>query len=191
MLDTLSLIGKELNNNNILWGVGASILLNQYGLVEAPNDIDILVDTKDVHKLDEILQKLGKKKLRDKNRTYSTKYFYEYIVNNIDIDVMAGLAINHEGGIYRHDFDKLSISRYVTTNGVNIPFMSLADWYIIYQLIPGREIKVNKIEDYLIQNGISEPSLLERAMKRNIPTNVSERTMKLIELCKAGDQNHL
>lgn len=188
MFNTLSLIGRELNDNNISWGVGASILLNQYKLADTPNDIDIVVDIKDVDRLDEILQKLGNKKLRDKSMTYSTKFFYEYVINSIDIDVMAGLAINHEVGTYHYEFDKLSVCRYVKINGVNIPLMSLVDWYIIYQLIPGREAKVRKIEEYLIQNGISELFLLERALKREIPLNVQERTMGLIEMCSITNQ---
>lgn len=182
-LRTLSLIGKELNDKNIIWGVGASILLNQFKLVDTANDIDIVVDIKDVEKLDEILQKLGNKKYREKSRTYSTKFFYEYKINNIDIDVMAGLAINHEAGTYRYQFDSLSVCKYVIIDGINIPFMSLVDWYIIYQLIPGRELKVKKIEQYLVQNGISERALLERALNRELPLNVRERTMKLIDLC--------
>jgi hypothetical protein len=38
-----------------VWGVGASILLNYYGLIDKPNDIDILVDLKDIEKADIIL----------------------------------------------------------------------------------------------------------------------------------------
>ena len=60
MFDTLSYIGDKLNKANILWGVGASILLNQFGMVDTPNDIDIFMDIKDIHKADKILS-LGKK----------------------------------------------------------------------------------------------------------------------------------
>ncbi|CEQ11426.1 Uncharacterised protein [[Clostridium] sordellii] len=61
MFNTLSYIGDKLNKANILWGVGASILLNQFGMVDTPNDIDIFIDIKDIHKADKILKKLGKK----------------------------------------------------------------------------------------------------------------------------------
>ena len=52
VFDTLSYIGERLNEERIMWGVGASILLNHYGLVDKPNDIDILVDLKDIEKTD-------------------------------------------------------------------------------------------------------------------------------------------
>ncbi|CEO05633.1 Uncharacterised protein [[Clostridium] sordellii] len=58
MFNTLSYIGDKLNKANILWGVGASILLNQFGMVDTPNDIDIFIDIKDIHKADKILKKL-------------------------------------------------------------------------------------------------------------------------------------
>lgn len=41
--------------------MGASLLLNHYGLVDKPNDIDILVDLKDIEKADEVLKSLGQK----------------------------------------------------------------------------------------------------------------------------------
>lgn len=96
MFNILSYIGEKLNNSNIVWGVGASILLNQFGLIEKPNDIDIFVDIKDIERVDEILKSIGEKKKWEKSSTYSTKYFYEYTVDGIDVDVMAGFAVNHK-----------------------------------------------------------------------------------------------
>lgn len=61
MFNTLSYIGKKLNDEGIVWGVGASILLNHYGLVDKPNDIDILVDLNDIEKADKILKSIEKK----------------------------------------------------------------------------------------------------------------------------------
>ena len=74
IFDTLSYIGKELNSQGILWGIGASIVLYSYGLVDNPNDIDILVDIKDIQKADMILKNLGVKKSTENIDTYSTRY---------------------------------------------------------------------------------------------------------------------
>ncbi|TAN63786.1 hypothetical protein WS9_015415, partial [Paraclostridium sordellii 8483] len=172
MFDTLSYIGDKLNKANILWGVGASILLNQFGMVDTPNDIDIFIDIKDIYKSDKILKKLGKKREYEETSKYSTKYFYEYVINGIDIDVMAGFAINHDNGVYNYIFDNMSISEYKLINGVSIPFTSLEDWYIIYQLIPNREIKVEMIEKYLLTNGVKKDNLLRRSLDCNLPSIV-------------------
>lgn len=182
MFNTLSYIGEKLNNSNIVWGVGASILLNQFGLIDKPNDIDILIDIKDIEKANEVLKSIGEKKKWEKTATYSTKYFYEYIIDGIDVDVMSGLAVNHNSGVFEYIFDNNSISEFKIINGVSIPFTSLEDWYVIYQLIPNRESKVKMIERYLLSNGIKNYFLLERALKCNLPAEVREKIKSMVSL---------
>ena len=181
MFNTLSYIGKKFNEKRIMWGVGASILLNNYGLIDKPNDIDILVDLKDIEKADKVLKSIGKKIVCEKTDIYSTKYFYEYVVNNFDVDVMAGLSINYDNGIFKYIFDQSSISEIKVINGVNIPLTSLEDWYVIYQLIPNREIKVSMIENYILLNGIKKPYLLERALRGNLPNEVKDNIQTLLD----------
>lgn len=175
MFHTLSFIGERLNNEGVLWAVGGSILLNHYGLIEKPNDIDILVDLKDIKKADRILKSIGEKKDSEKTDTYSTEYFYEYVINGFDVDVMSGMCINYEHGIFHYIFDESSISEVKKINGVNIPLTSLEDWYVLYQLIPGRENKVKMIENYLLSNGIKNPNLLKRSLKGDLPKEVMDK----------------
>lgn len=180
LFQTLSYIGEKLNEENILWGVGASILLNHYNLVNNPNDIDILVALEDIHKADKILKSLGNKKTREANDSYSTEYFNEYVINGIDVDVMSGLTLNHEEGKYLQIFDEASIVDEMLVNDIKIPLTSLEDWYMIYQLIPGREFKVSLIENYLLEKGVANPILLQRAFKCTLPSKVKERSEKLL-----------
>ncbi len=180
MLNTLSYLGEKLNESNIVWGVGASILLNQFGLIDNPKDIDIFVDIKDIDRVDKILKSIGKKKQWEETTIYSTKYFYEYIVRGIDIDLMAGFAVNHSSGVFEYVFDHKSMSEFKVVNGIKIPFTSLEDWYVIYQLIPNRETKVNMIEKYLLSNGIKNIFLLQRAMKGCLPIQVRNRVKSIL-----------
>lgn len=180
MFDTLSYIGERLNNGDITWAVGGSILLNQYGLIDKPNDIDIFVHIKDIAKADEVLKSLGIKKKWGFNNIYATKYFYEYEINGVDVDVMAGLAINFNEGLFQFDFDEDSISEFKIINGVKVPFTSLEDWYVIYQLIPNRQVKVKIIEDYLRNHGIHKPFLLERILKQALPAEVKYKIENLL-----------
>ena len=182
MFNTLRYIGKKLNEEGIVWGVGASILLNHYGLIDKPNDIDILVDLKDIEKADKVLKSIGERIVWEKTDTYSTKYFYEYIVNGVDVDVMAGLSINYDNGTFKYIFDQSSISEIKIINGVDIPLTSLEDWYVIYQLIPNREVKVGMIENYLLSNGIKKPNLLERTLKGSIPNEVRNNIQRLLNV---------
>lgn len=182
MFNTLSYIGEKLNNSNIVWGVGASILLNQFGLIDKPNDIDILIDIKDIEKANEVLKSIGEQKKWEKTATYSTKYFYESIIDGIDVDVMSGLAVSHNSGVFEYIFDNNSISEFKIINGVSIPFTSLEDWYVIYQLIPNRESKAKMIERYLLSNGIKNYLLLERALKGNLPAEVRDKIKSMVSL---------
>lgn len=181
VFDILSYVGKQLNNAGILWGVGASLVLNQYGLISNPNDIDLLVDIKDIEKTDEILKNIGHKKPFEETSFYSTKYFYEYVINGIDVDVMAGFAINFDENSYEYSFDNKSITNVKIINGVKIPLTSLEDWYILYQLMQNRESKVNMIEKYLLDNGIKDASLINRALSKNLPDKVRERVQLLLK----------
>lgn len=179
-MNTLSVIGEKLNDHGVLWGVGASILLSQYGLVNRPNDIDILVAVDDVERVDEILSSLGERKPWEADENYATKFFLEYVINGIDVDVMAGLTIHHSEGTFEYTFDKASVSRWVKIKGVAIPFTSMEDWYVIYQLIPGRVEKVMMIEHYLHDKGIKQPELLKRMMRCNLPDEVREKINNLL-----------
>jgi hypothetical protein len=181
IFDTLSYIGEKLNASGVIWAVGASILLNHYGLIENPNDIDILVDLNDIEKVDEILKSIGEKKTREKEKMYATKYFYEYVVNGVDVDVMSGLTINNEDSIFEYIFDESSISEIKNVNGVNIPLTSLEDWYVIYQLIPGREGKVKMIEDYLLVSGIRNAALLKRTLKGELTKEIRYKIEEILK----------
>lgn len=181
IFEALSYIGEKLNDDGVVWAVGASIVLHHYGLIDNPSDIDILVDLNDIDKVDKILKSIGENKIKEKSDTYSTKYFYEYVVHGVDIDVMAGLAINYNNGIFEYIFDHTSISEFKEINGVNIPLTSLEDWYTIYQLIPSRKIKVKMIENYLLSNGIKKPDLLERALIGGLPEEVRDKIQSILK----------
>lgn len=182
MFNTLAYIGKRLNEENVLWGVGASILLNHFGLVEKPNDIDLLIALEDIEKADRILNSIGIKKDRKNVHNFATKYFYEYVIEGYEVDVMAGLIINHCSGSFEYIFDESSITDYKEINGVKVPLSSLEDWYVIYQLIPNREVKVKLIEDYLISTRIKNPQQLKRILTLKLPEHVRSNIIKILNV---------
>ncbi len=89
-------VAKKLKEEGITWGIGTSVLLRFYGLIKDPKDIDILVDLSDIERADNLLKNMGIKKGKEKTDLFSTAYFYEYKIENIEINVMAGLIINHD-----------------------------------------------------------------------------------------------
>ena len=97
---------------------------------------------------------------------------------------MAGFVVNHNNGAFRYIFDKSSISEYKVINEVKIPFTSLEDWYVIYQLIPNRKAKVEMIEKYIVSNGIKKSILLERALQGCLPIDVRRKVEDILNQYK-------
>ena len=54
-MNVLQKIAAEFNKDNLLWAIGASLLLYFKGVAEVFHDIDIMVDEKDVERCKNIL----------------------------------------------------------------------------------------------------------------------------------------
>lgn len=57
--DILKKIAKGLNKLDCTWAIGGSVMLNHFGLVEKPNDIDILIDASHSDKVKEFMNSIG------------------------------------------------------------------------------------------------------------------------------------
>jgi hypothetical protein len=184
LFDTLLDIARPLNRAGVHWGIGASVLLYYHGLVDTPHDIDIMTGETDADMVASILDGLGNEALGDPGRSlYSTSRFLEYVVDETDVDVMAGFAIKHANGTYVFPFDDRSVAMTRTVDDVIIPLTCLEDWYVLYQLIPGWEAKVRLIEDRLLNSSSVDLSVLDRALARELPPYVYSRTAQLAAFC--------
>lgn len=86
-------IGRALNKENISWSLGASAMLYLRGYVNYFDDIDIMVSEPDVEKTKHVLDILGTREAKASNPNYKTKVYLEYNIDNIEVDIMAGLII--------------------------------------------------------------------------------------------------
>ena len=182
METTLRVIAKELNQLAVLWGVGGSVLLHQYGLVETPGDIDLFVDLTEVNRIEQVLSCLGEKQVSPPHARYLTTCFREYVIGGVDVDVMAEFAIRHESGVYRFVFDKQSLVESRIVQGETIPFTSLEDWYVLYRLLPNGLEKATRIETYFHRHGIKQPTLLHRALMGCLPDKIKQDVQRLLQI---------
>lgn len=173
-------IAASLNTAGVCWALGGSWLLAHYGLAEHPRDIDLLVAEADAPIAEAVLGAMGPRQTWAPTAPYETRRFLEYQISGSDIDLMAGLAIRHEAGLYLHPFDKASPEGCLNLGEARAPLMALEDWFVLYQLIPGREAKASRIEAYLAQRGLSRPDLLARALEQPLPAAVRLRTARLL-----------
>jgi len=176
MFQTLIKIANKLNQHNIHWALGGSLMLLHHGLADDAHDIDLMVTIEDFTTASGVLDALGiGMKKRDESSLYQTEHFVEYKVDGYDVDLMAGLQISHTNGIYRYCFDELSMTESKWYDDVKINYASLEDWYVLYQLMPHGTLKAQKIEHHLVKIQIKYPLLLERALRGNLPDLVKNR----------------
>ena len=181
VLRALNRIAGALNESGVFWCVGASVLLHQYGLAENPHDIDLLVGLPDAERAAALLGAMGEVVPCGQSPTYSTVFFRRFRVDGCDVDLMAGFRVNHTNGCYEYIFDAASITSIKEIGGPSIPFAALEDWYVVYQLIPGKEHKALRIEEHFHRNGIENPRLLERALEGCLPEAVRQRISVLLK----------
>lgn len=149
-LEVLKNIATKFNNLNITWALGASMLLYFKGIINSFNDIDIMVANDDVHLVNEILINIGELKAPNPNYKFKTKTFLEFIVNGVEIDVMAGFTIVNNNELIDCSLQKNQIVEFYNLDKVLIPLQSLDLWCKYYQLM-GRNDKVEMIKNYLNQ----------------------------------------
>lgn len=176
----LALVVDEINKKGIRWVAGSSIVLYFYRLIENPNDLDIFIHENDALEMDSFLSDLGEKKPNEYREPFKTKYFTSYTVFEVDVDLMGGFAISHPKGVYKFIFDEKAITSVEELNGIKIPLSSLEDWFILYQLMPGREKKVKLIEQYFYKHGVMHEELLKRALEQELPDDIKNRINRLL-----------
>lgn len=143
-LRVLAKLGAVLREHGILWAAGASLLLYLKGYVEEFHDLDILIGETDPVKMDEILQDFGPFPESAKG-TYATKYFREFSVDGVEVDMIGGFAIVKAGKVYDCSLQSSQITGYAEVCEEQIPLHSIALWREYYALI-GRETKVALID---------------------------------------------
>lgn len=152
-LRVLAKIGGLLNQNGIVWAVGGSLLLYFEGITESFNDIDILIDENDISRAKKVLDEVGELKAHSEDKQYRTKIFLEYTIEDVEIDVIAGLVIMQMGREYYFPLKKKHITRYISVQGTEIPLHSLKEWARYYQLM-GRRERAECLIAYLDKNEI-------------------------------------
>ncbi|KPV55970.1 hypothetical protein QJ48_30240 [Paenibacillus sp. A3] len=172
-----------LNRHAIEWGLGGSSMLWFHGLVDRPNDIDLLVAEHDAQRAHELLSRLGTHAAMEPKEPFCTKYFIHYTLLGTEVDVMGLLSIRHAEGIYRLDWRRDANTRVEPLESVSVPLTPLEDWFVLYLLMPGRGGKADLIEACLKRQGVRRDRL-EAALRQPLPAEVRARV--LAAMAEAG-----
>ena len=141
-------IAQQFNTAYITWALGASMLLYFKGITSTFNDIDLMISNDDAESVQKILSEMGELQPPNPNPKYKTKVFMEFVINSVDVDVMAGFSILNDGKIYDCSLDKDQIVEWFTLGNTKIPLQSPLLWCEYYKLM-GRKEKVDMIERVL------------------------------------------
>lgn len=146
-LDTLKIISQEFNNAGITWALGGSMLLYFKGIVNEFNDIDLMVMFEDVELIKNIMHSLNAELLPPHpNDKYNSKAFLQYVINGVDVDIIAGFGIINEGELHDCSLHSDQIIEKINLDGEAIPLQSIELWHRYYKLM-GRENKVRIINE--------------------------------------------
>ena len=144
-------VAKILNENNITWALGASLLLYLKGITDKFNDIDLMVSENDIEKTKNIFLSLGKEYAKNPNLQYKSKCFLEFNIDGIDFDIISGFIIVNNNCDHYFPLEKHSIVEYFYLENISIPLQSVNDWLTYYSLMNRKE-KVEMIKNYLNKN---------------------------------------
>ncbi len=150
IFDTVIEINNMLSKEKIRFAFGASVCLYLHGIELIPNDIDIIVEKKDLEKLKKAFKDLKELKTK-KSDVFLSKHFYNYELNSYKIDVISEFTIKKGDFIYKYPFDKSKIE-YIHFRGHKIGISPLKDWRYLYSIMPNREKKVKIIDEYISKN---------------------------------------
>lgn len=144
-IEVLKQIAHRFNEAHIMWALGASMLLYFKGITELFQDIDLMVANDDVERVRIILSEMGEIQPPNPNPKYRTKTFMEFIINSIDVDVMAGFSIISDGKIFDCSLQEEQIVEKMPLGTELIPLQSPLLWREYYRLM-GRTEKVKMIK---------------------------------------------
>lgn len=148
-LTVLSKIAHMLNENQVLWAVGGSMLLYFKGKTDHFHDIDLMVGESDIETVRSLLLSMGElSPARTDLQTvtqYKTRHFLEFTIDGVEVDVMAGLVIVKNGRDYDCSLFPEQVAEQIPLGEELIPLQALSDWRRYYELM-GRASKVEMID---------------------------------------------
>ncbi|MDY0074378.1 MAG: hypothetical protein RBR75_00640, partial [Acholeplasmataceae bacterium] len=124
-----------------------STLLFLKGISKNFNDIDIMVSEEDVEQLKILLLELGTLEPVNPHKSFKTKRFLEFKIDEVEVDVIAGFIIISDNKEYYFPLEKNHELEEIEFDGIKIPLQSLREWKKIYKLM-GRIDKVEMINTY-------------------------------------------
>ena len=174
----------EFNKQNIHFALACSSNLFFRGVVDDFNDFDIIFEKKDSDLISEIMTKLGGKLLGTGGNGFCESDVYlHYILDSIHIDFISGFRINTFGKSYYYDLSSNELEN-LDLEYFQISLVPIEIQLILYCMMEGwqprRRFKRVIIYNYLNQEGLPFPQILEDSLKKDLPDWIKKLIQSLL-----------
>ena len=132
---TLKRIAEQLNGAGLTWAVGGSMMLYLRGRCSQVNDIDLMVDERQVEKARELLAGMGRVLPGNDDVRFQTRHYHKFCIGGVDVDLIAGFVIVKDGEAHECPLLKRDITERKDLRGVAVPLHALSTWREYYALM--------------------------------------------------------
>lgn len=151
-IELLKKIALQFEKAHITWALGGSMMLYFKGIVPVFQDIDLMVADADAQTAQSILCSMGQMQQQTPNPKFRSKAFMEFVIDAVDVDVIAGFAIVSGDSVVDCSLQKEQIVERMPLGEACIPLQSPALWCRYYRLMDRTE-KAQMIEQALSDSG--------------------------------------
>lgn len=151
-IELLKKIALQFEKAHITWALGGSMMLYFKDIVPVFQDIDLMVADADAQTAQSILCSMGQMQPQNPNPKFRSKAFMEFVIDSVDVDVIAGFAIVSGDSVVDCSLQKEQIVERMPLGEACIPLQSPALWCRYYRLMDRTE-KAQMIEQALSDSG--------------------------------------
>lgn len=174
----------EFKKQDIHFALGCSSNLFFRGIVDDFNDFDIIFEKKDSDAISEIMSKLGAKLVATGGNGFCESDLYlHYILDSIHIDFISGFRINTFDKSYYYDLSNNEVEN-LDSEYFQIPLVPTEIQLILYAMMEGwqprRRFKRVIIYNYLNQEGLAFPKILEDSLNQDLPNWIKKLIQSLL-----------
>lgn len=171
-------VTQKFNELSIIYGVGASTMIKLRGIDISVHDIDIMVKEDQFILAYDCLMTFCDEKLVEPSNLFKTSYFKRLNYKGIDIDLMSGMGIVHESGIFKYNFDRAE--KCLELENTLIPICFMEDWFVFYHLMPNRVHTINLIKFYFLSHPVNKSRLL-KIIELSLPNELRQALLMYID----------
>lgn len=181
----VKIIAKGLNDLNCNWGVGGSVMLNHYDLVDNPNDIDILADPNYIDEIKVFMDTVGEYMELPSKEPFKTDEFFGYIVDGTMVEFLCGFKIDlGNEKTYEFILDEHSTIDNMIVDGVKVNLTTPEDWLVAYSVMKDPKNRIPLLKKFFGKYGLNHIDLLQRNLNQDLPEMIKDEIKELLLLNK-------